>query len=239
MADLWIGMSGWSYAEWREHFYPPGLPSKDWLAYFSSRFRTVELNATFYRFPASSVLEGWRTSVADGFRFAVKANRRLTHVGEMPKSVDLSSFLERVQILQDRLGPVLFQFPPSRKRDDEWLASYLGMLSQDLRYVFEFRHKSWFEEPVYEQLRKRNVAFCVHDFLAAGTPLEVTADFAYVRFRGPDGPENTHYAPETLELWVGRIKELATKAREVYTYMQHDLAGLQDCLFLKSQLGAA
>src|ERR1035438_5739483 len=164
MATLFAGTSGFAYPAWKPAFYPAKLPAKGFLAYYSERLNCVEINYTFRRLPAASTLEAWVGATRSGFVFAVKANMRITHILRLKNAEQATDiFLKAIDPLRTsrRLGPVLFQLPPNMKCDAAVLRDYLALLPNGMRYAFEFRHESWLTEPVYEELRRRNVALCL------------------------------------------------------------------------------
>src|SRR5215213_335232 len=156
--NIHVGTSGWSYKEWKGSFYPPKLPAGEMLRYYSARFPTVEVNNSFYRIPSESVLAGWAGQVPEGFRFVLKASRRITHHHRLA-DVDgsLGYFLRAVNPLGERLGPTLFQLPPTFKKDVSRLSQFLGRLPQRWPAAIEFRHASWLDDEVYDVLRSRDV----------------------------------------------------------------------------------
>jgi uncharacterized protein YecE (DUF72 family) len=156
---LLVGTSGYSYKEWRGSFYPEKLPAGEMLAYYSTRLPAVEINNTFYRLPRASVLESWAESTSERFLFAIKASRRITHFRRLREVEELLQYLmDTVQVLGDKLGPLLFQLPPNFKRDDDLLGGFLELLPPRCRVAFEFRHDSWFEEEVYRILESHGCA---------------------------------------------------------------------------------
>lgn len=218
---LYVGTSGYSYKEWKGAFYPEKLPVSRFLEFYAGKLSTVEINNTFYRFPATKLLEGWRAATPEGFRFAVKANQGITHKGRL-KGVDQLAidFLERCQVLGDKLGPVLFQLPPNLKRDDERLAEFLGLLGSEVRCAFEFRHESWFDEAVFERLSEAGAALCISEGEKLDTPRVATARFCYLRLR-KDG-----YSDDELHDWRRWISGQLTAGRDVFAYLKHDQEGV-------------
>lgn len=217
---MWVGTSGYNYAEWRGSFYPADLPAARMLAYYAERLDTVELNATFYRMPTVTALETWARTAPDDFVFALKAHRRITHLARL-RDVDepVRVFCERARALGPKLGPVLFQLPPSFERDLARLADLLALLPADLAFAVEFRHASWYADEVYERLRGRNVALCVADTEAGTTPLVATADFGYLRLR------DEGYAEADLARWAAAIGAHAGGWRAAYVYFKHEASG--------------
>jgi uncharacterized protein YecE (DUF72 family) len=194
------GTSGFSYKEWRGAFYPDDLKNADMLEYYATRLPAVEINNTFYRLPRVKMLEGWAESVPPGFRFVIKASRRITHFKRLNDVEDVTGYLlQSVRILGDRLGVVLFQLPPNFRKDLDRLERFLDILPSDLRFTFEFRHPEWFDETVFEALSARNVAVCIADSEDEPGLMVSTADFGYLRLRRPN------YSLAELDLWADQI----------------------------------
>ncbi len=194
---LYAGSSGFSYPTWKPGFYPAGTPQREFLRSYAERMPSVELNATFYQLPSEERLRGWAEQTPPGFRFAVKMNRRATHFGDL--SV-VGTFCERVRALGDRLGPVLVQLPPTRPRDDGWLALILESLDPELSYAFEFRHPSW--EGV-EGVQLVNA-------------LDGEAPFRYLRLREPP------YDEAAVQGWADRLRPMIAGGVDVYAYFKHE-----------------
>jgi uncharacterized protein YecE (DUF72 family) len=215
--QLYAGTSGFAYKEWRGSFYPADLRDDAMLGHYASRLPTVEINNTFYRMPRESVVLGWADQVPDGFRFVLKASRKITHFGRL-KNVEseLRYFLQTSQALGRKRGPSLFQLPPNMKLDLERLTTFLALLPEGWRAAFEFRHASWFTDPVFDALRARNAALCVADQGEGGeaTPFVATADWGYLRLRR-DG-----YAPAELDAWARRIAE--PRWTEAFVFFKHE-----------------
>ncbi len=229
MARFWIGTSGWHYRHWKGAFYPDDLPSGQWLPFYAARFTTVELNASFYRQPRASTWELWRNMSPEGFLMALKASRFITHIKRLADCDDrLARFLGGARRLGDRLGPVLYQMPPTFHRTDEnvgRLEAFLSLLPRDLRHAFEFRHKSWFGDVTMDQLRRQGVAFCSFDMVGFRCPLVATASYAYVRFHGSEALYASNYTDETLDGWAGRLRKLAQSVDDVFVYFNNDAQG--------------
>src|SRR5215211_6295706 len=195
----YIGTSGWHYDHWKGPFYPSGLPEAALLEYYADRFGSAEINNSFYRLPEKKTLRRWREAVPEGFLFSVKASRYLTHMKKLKDPLEpLERLLDRVSVLETKLGPVLFQLPPRWRSNPERLQALLEILPENHRYAFEFRDPSWFDGEVYGLLAEHGAAFCVYDLDGRTSPKEVTADFAYVRLHGPDGPYRGRYGAERL-----------------------------------------
>lgn len=221
---VWIGTSGWSYKHWLGAFYPAGLPAREHLSFYSERFHTVELNTPFYHLPAETTPAKWREGTPEGFIFAVKASRYITHIKRLADAEDsVHKFLERMAPLGEKFGPVLFQLPPRWHYNEERLRAFVDLLPEGHRYAFEFRDPTWLNPRAYEILRSRNAALCVYDFNFYECPCEVTADFVYVRLHGPAGKYAGLYGPEGLEPWARRIKRWAgPEGLAVYCYFDND-----------------
>jgi uncharacterized protein YecE (DUF72 family) len=231
-AAVRVGTSGFAYPEWKGSFYPADLPASRMLTYYAERFDTVEINATFYRMPTAKTLAGWAALTPERFVFALKAPQRITHVARLRAVEDpVRVFLEAAGTLGTRLGPVLFQLPPSLPRDLDRLDGLLGLLPAGLRVALEFRHPSWFTDAVYERLRAAGVALCVADTGDGTTPLAVTAHFGYLRLRDAD------YDDAALDRWAAAIR---ARWREAWVYFKHEESGRGPALAarLRSRLPA-
>jgi len=220
-----IGTSGWSYEHWQGVFYPEGLAANQRLAYYQRYFRTVEINSSFYCLPSGDSMRHWCESVGDDFIFAVKASRYITHMKKLrdPRRT-IKAFLSRVEVLGDKLGPILFQLPPHWHINTERLAAFLKSLPKDYRYVVEFRDPTWFSSQIYELLAKHAVAFCIFDLDKKLSPLQVTADFVYIRLHGPKGPYQGRYSDRSLRNWAESIARWRREGREVFCYFDNDEA---------------
>lgn len=240
MARIHIGTSGWHYAHWSGSFYPGDLGKESYLQYYQNVFQTVEVNNTFYRLPEKKTLGSWKKTVGDGFLFSLKASRTITHLKKLKNSEDpVSKFLERAEVMEDKLGPVLFQLPPRWHADLERLAAFFDGLPDDFRYVFEFRDPSWFQKKVTDLLTERGAAFCITDYDGRLSPKAVTADFVYIRLHGPDGPYKGQYSKSSLSGWAGAISAWSRKNLDVFCYFDNDQRGYapQDARKLKKMMG--
>ncbi len=222
---LFVGTSGWSYRDWVGPFYPPNLPTREWLAFYSSHFRTVELNVTFYRLPFESMLRAWNQRAPDGFRFAVKGWRRITHVLRLD-SVDepLRVFGERIRLLADHLGPVLWQLPPSLRYDPERLDRFAQQLPREWRHAIEFRHASWLCADTYDLLRRHGLALVLVSSLRMPMVTEVTAPFVYLRFHGLEGGYAHDYTLAELRPWAEFARQQLAEGHDVFAYFNNDVA---------------
>lgn len=217
--NLYVGTSGYSYKEWKGSFYPENLSEKRMLHHYGERFRTVEINNTFYRMPKVSVLQAWADEVPTDFKFVLKASQRITHIQRLKGSDDSVSYLLDVAgTLKERLGPLLFQLPPNLKKDAPRLRDFLALLPPQRRAAFEFRHPSWFDEEVYGLLHDHRAALCIAE---AENDLEVpfvaTGDWGYLRLRRPD------YGDTELKTWVRRVREQGWL--DAFVFFKHEDEG--------------
>jgi uncharacterized protein YecE (DUF72 family) len=226
LPKYYIGTSGWVYPHWRGIFYPLKLAQSKWLGFYTAHFPTVELNNSFYHLPTEKAFSNWRDASPDGFLYAVKVSRFITHIKRL-KDVEepIETFLSRARHLNEKLGPLLYQLPPNMHRNDERLDAFVSLLPSGLRHVVEFRHESWLDEGVFDILRRRNVGFCVFDMPGLPCPLVATADFAYIRFHGSTGLYFSCYSDEELEDWAKKIAGLAKNLDTVYIYFNNDAEG--------------
>ena len=219
MATLYAGTSGFAYPAWKPGFYPAKLPSKQFLKHYAERLNCVEINYTFRRLPSASTLTNWVEAAPAGFVFAVKANQRITHILRLKNAAEATElFLRMIDPLRTarRLGPILFQLPPALKCDVALLRDYLALLPTGPRYAFEFRHVSWLAEPVYDELRQRNISLCVAESDKLEVPEVITADFVYYRLRKPD------YTPADVDALAARAGELLATGRDLYLMFKHE-----------------
>ena len=219
----YIGTSGWHYEHWRNRFYPEQLTKAKWLEFYATHFATVELNNSFYHLPSETAFANWRDSSPANFIFAVKVSRFITHMKRLKNTEEaVDKFITRAKILDQKLGPLLYQLPPNMHRNDDLLESFLSTLPQGMKHVFEFRHQSWLEEKVFDILHKYNMGLCVFDMPSISCPLVATADFAYVRFHGSTGLYFSCYSDEELADWAKRLADLAPNLKALYIYFNND-----------------
>jgi uncharacterized protein YecE (DUF72 family) len=236
MAEIRIGTSGWHYKHWKGPFYPADLPASKMLAFYMRHFDAVEINNSFYRLPSPDALAAWRDATPPGFCFAAKASRFLTHNKKLKEPENaLQNFLPRIEVLGKKLGPILFQLPPSWKCNTERLEEFLSVLPKKHRYTFEFREQSWICDANLELLRRHNAAFCIYEIAGYHSPIEVTADWAYVRLHGPGGKYQGSYSDEKLREWAKQIARWSRRLRAIHIYFDNDQAGYaaQNALRLK------
>lgn len=217
--NLYVGTSGYAYKAWKGSFYPADLAATRMLRYYGEHFRSVEINNTFYRMPSVPVLEAWAGEVPADFRFVLKAPQRITHLHRLQDAGDSLAYLLGVAAtLQARLGALLFQLPPSLKKDVPRLREFLALLPSQPRAAFEFRHPSWFDEAVFTLLHEHRAALCIAD---AGGDLEVpcvaTAEWGYLRLRRPD------YDDAALKAWAKRVQDV--EWQDAFVFFKHEDEG--------------
>jgi uncharacterized protein YecE (DUF72 family) len=224
-ARVRIGTSGWVYPHWRGTFYPKGLPTSEWLAYYAQRFDTVELNNSFYRQPSREQFQRWRRAVPAGFAYSVKLNRFITHIKRL--SVDaptIARSYDTVTGLGPALAAMLVQLPPRFGFDAERLDRFCSAVARRRRrHAIEPRDASWLSDASVAQLRARNVALCIADTPRWPTRLVVTADFVYLRFHGPGRLYSSPYADEGLREWAERVRGWRAEGRDVLAYFNNDV----------------
>ncbi|MFO7767070.1 MAG: DUF72 domain-containing protein [Pelovirga sp.] len=240
-ASSYIGTSGWQYDHWRGPFYSKGVNEHEMLAYYSQQFDAVEINNSFYRLPSLKAMEGWSDSVSSGFLFAVKASRYITHMKKLKDAEDsVNRLIERVEILGERLAPVLFQLPPNWRCNPQRLTDFLAVLPKGYRYAFEFRDTSWFDDRIYHLLEEAGAAFCIYDLAGCQSPKRLTAEFVYVRLHGPDAAYQGSYPVDTLCGWAGALCSWARQGKDIFCFFDNDQQGYapQNALKLKTMLSA-
>jgi uncharacterized protein YecE (DUF72 family) len=226
-AAVHIGTSGWHYKHWVGLFYPDKMPPSKMLRFYLERFDTVEINNSFYRLPTESAIEGWCRETPPNFCFAVKASRYITHNRKLNDPVNtVDKFMTLIEKLGRRLGPILFQLPPFWKLNIERLENFLSGLPKHQRYVFEFRNSTWDVPEVYELLRRHNAAYCIYELAGYRSPIQITADFTYVRLHGPGvNKYQGDYSERALRTWAARIEAWRTELKQIYVYFDNDQAG--------------
>lgn len=228
MSEIRIGTSGWSYDHWDGVCYPHGTPPAKRRDYYAARFDTVELNASFYRWPRDTTFAGWRRRLPPGFALSVKAPRGLTHAKKLyAPEVWIERIVRCWHELGDRRAVLLVQLPPAMERDDARLDYFLSRLPWWIRVSVEFRHPSWDDDAVYAILERHGTAYCVMS--GAGLPcvLRATAPFVYARLHGPDHEYlyGGSYSEDDLRWWADRIQEWHGAGRDVYVYFNNDGGG--------------
>jgi uncharacterized protein YecE (DUF72 family) len=219
-----IGTSGWSYRHWENGmFYPPRMPARERLPFFGTHFQTVEVNYSYYQLPPRKTFEAWRRDSPPEFLFAVKASRYLTHMKKLNEpDAPLQRLLDSAGGLEEKLGPLLFQFPRRWAINLERLAAFFEALAchGTRRWAFEFRHESWLSADVYALLRSNNAALCLP--IGWGLPLDVqvTADWTYLRFHG--GQRTIAFSDAELKPWAARLRQWRADGIDSYSYFNND-----------------
>lgn len=245
MAKLFIGTSGWVYSHWDGIFYPKDLSSKNKLKYFARHFKTTEINYSFYHLPRPKTYQNWYSQTPKDFIFSVKASRFITHIKRF-KGVNQAwrIFLKNTLNLKEKLGPILFQFPPSFQAAQEnikRLKKFLSILrgrtsiklssisrgsaSKNLKYAFEFRHPSWCDKKIYNLLKKFNVAWVIADSPNYPKSEVITADFVYIRMHGSQVLFGSKYTKKELKDLAQKIKKWLSLKKDVFIYFNNDFAG--------------
>lgn len=215
--NSWIGTSGFQYPEWKGKFYPGKMPASQMLSYYAERFSSTEVNYTFRRIPAETTIVKWSDATPARFKFAFKAPQRVTHFAKLRDCVELLQVFHRaLAVAGDKFGPVLFQLPPTFRKDAEVLRAFLAEVPDGMRAAFEFRHESWFDDSVFDILREGNAALCIAENEELVTPSVVTADFGYLRLRRED------YTTPQIKRWARWIEEQKSRWSETFIYFKHE-----------------
>jgi len=223
---IYIGTSGWSYKHWMGTFYPPGTKQKDRFPYYQKFFKTVELNSPFYHLPPRQTFEKWKDDVPDDFIYAVKASRFITHMKKLNDAGDsLTRLLDNASGLEEKLSIILFQLPPKWEINVERFRTFLEKLPKGNRYTFEFRDQTWYHDEIYSLLREFNCAFCIYELAGHVSPIEITANYVYVRLHGPGDKYQGSYTDEVLAEWAAWCKDWSESGKDVYVYFDNDQEG--------------
>jgi len=217
--NIWLGTSGFQYKEWKGNFYPEDLAAAKMLSFYAERFSTTEINYTFHRIPAPKTIDNWKEQTPEKFRFALKAPQKITHWSRLKDCSDsVEYFCKVVTGLGERLGPVLFQLPPTFKKDVEVLSSFLREVP-DMRAAFEFRHDSWFDDEIFALLKSRNISLCIADTDDLATPKKITADYGYLRLRRED------YTSADVQKWSDFVRDQKSNWKNAFVYFKHEESG--------------
>lgn len=224
--NIYIGTSGWSYKHWKDVFYPSDLNEKAYLKFYSEYFSTVEINSSFYHFLNPETIDKWTDIVPNDFIFSVKANRHITHTKRL-KDADktVPDFMKSLFGFKHKLGPILFQLPPSFAFDAQRLKSFTEELPKDYRYIFEFRNNQWFNPETYDILKNINAGFCIYNLGGVQSPKEITSDFAYIRLHGSINLGQGEYSSQEIEKISEDIKKFTAEKKDVYCYFNNDQNG--------------
>jgi uncharacterized protein YecE (DUF72 family) len=220
---LYIGTSGWDYPHWDKVFYPD---KRSRFEFYKKKFNTVEVNYTFYHLPDEKTLEKWRENAPSDFRYSLKASRLITHTDNRKSALYLTHlFIKRAKILSEKLGCILFQFPPNFGYDIDCLQIYLDRIPRDIRAVFEFRNKDWHRGEVFELLRERGLGYCIISAPNFSPIMTSTSDFIYMRCHGSKKWYASSYSDEELSLFAEGLLQFLEKGVEVYVYFNNDAMG--------------
>ena len=239
VSNIHVGCSGWVYRHWRGIFYPEGLPQKRWFERYAEEFDTVEINASFYRVPKPETFEGWRDKAPADFHYAVKVNRFITHMKKLLDCEDeVERFIALARPLGGKLGPLLYQLPPSLHKNLARLDSFLSRLPRDLEHVVEFRHNSWYDDDVLALLERHGAGFVVHDLRGLISPRWASGRTAYVRFHGSGGRYSGRYSDNALLGWADWLLDQTGQGRSAWAYFNNDIHGhaIEDARTLKSMV---
>lgn len=227
MQGVRIGTSGWVYKHWAESFYPKDWPKKDEFLFYAQHFPTVEINATFYRLPFENMVKGWRNKAPEGFLFAVKGSRFITHIKRLLEpEAGLKQFFDRIDLLGEKTGPILWQLPPSfhRKLENiERLEIFLKALPKTHKHAVEFRHPSWIVEETLALLKQHNAANVWLSSNRMAMDFTITADFVYLRFHGLEHGAAHDYTEEELSPWAEQLRKAAAGKLPAFVYFNNDL----------------
>jgi len=233
-----IGTSGWTYPHWKAVFFPADCPKPKWLEYYTEHFDTVELNATFYRLPKLKIFENWHARTPDHFLWAVKASKYITHTRRLKEADEpLERFYAASSGLKEKLGPILFQLPPSLPFDEKIFRRFCQTLEPSKRYALEVRHPSWISDRVFTLLDDFKIAFCIAETADRYPFYEaVTTDFVYIRLHGSQKLYASDYSEKELEIWARKIKAWG---KDTYVYFDNDFGGyaVKNAKRLKDMLG--
>jgi uncharacterized protein YecE (DUF72 family) len=241
MTDIRIGTSGYHYKHWLRRYYPEGTKPGEMLQHYVRDFDTVELNNTFYQLPGESTFDAWRDSTPPGFLYSVKGSRFITHMIKLKDAQrGLTNFMPRAERLRRKLGPILWQLPPGWKVNVDRLEEFLSILPRRHRYTFELRNETWMTDSVLELLKKHNAAFCIYELAGYHSPIELTADWTYIRLHGPTSFKyQGSYSDDQLAGWAERIRKWSRTLKGIYVYFDNDDSAyaVENALTLKRMLG--
>ncbi len=221
---IYIGTSGWNYDHWKEVFYERGYPKSKWLQFYAKHFSSVEVNATFYRSMHAKTFEKWHNNTPAGFKWAVKANRYITHIKRLNNVAEpLERFFDDVKALKEKLGPILFQLPPTLAFNEVVFHAFCKELPDNRRYTLEARHPSWLGEKALASLKTHHIALCISDTAGRYPYLEaVTSNFIYIRLHGSKELYASEYSEDELNNWAKKIKQWN---KDTYVYFDNDAEG--------------
>jgi uncharacterized protein YecE (DUF72 family) len=217
----WVGTSGFQYTEWKGTFYPEDLPTSKMLPYFAERLPTTEINYSFHRIPSGKTIEGWYKATPENFKFSLKAPQKVTHWQKLRNCGDTLRYFHQVICdLEKKLGCVLFQLPPTLKKDAALLSDFLVDIPEGMRAAFEFRDPAWFSDDIYELLKSKNLSLCIADSEKLATPEIATANYGYLRLRRED------YQSADIARWSEVLKKNESAWSDAYVYFKHEESGI-------------
>lgn len=226
MPKVCIGTSGWNYSHWADGvFYPKGLSQSKWLEYYTKFFNSVELNVTFYRLVKKQTFQNWRKGTPQNFYFIAKGSRFITHIKKLSTPEEpLGLFMDNACELKEKLVAILWQLPPSFKKDLKRLETFLKLVKKTpIRQAFEFRNNTWFNKEVYQLLKKYNTCLCIAHSNRFPCVKEVTSDFLYLRFHGQESLYSSNYSDKELKEWAGFAKQF--KSKDIFAFFNNDAYG--------------
>lgn len=223
---IYVGTSGWHYKHWKGTFYPADIRDSLQFEEYKKHFSSVEINNSFYRLPTPETFAMWKKTTPRDFVFAVKASRFITHMKKLNLDKGgIKKFFDSVKKLNGKLGVILFQLPPKWKINAARLKDFISVLPDKYRYAFEFREHSWYNDETYAILRSNNCAFCIYELEHHLSPMEVTADFVYVRLHGPGNKYQGRYTLNILNEWAQRCLKWQKQGKDVFIYFDNDQEG--------------
>ncbi|MBV8251806.1 MAG: DUF72 domain-containing protein [Chitinophaga sp.] len=225
-SQTYVGTSGWQYKHWKGVFYPEDIKEADELSVYAQTFHTVEINNSFYHLPPPERFRDWKAVTPSAFIFAIKGSRYITHMKKLQVDAEpIHKLISNAAHLKTKTGPILWQLPPRWKINPDRLQSFLTLLPQKYRYAFEFRDPSWWAPSIYALLKQYNCAFCIYELSGQLSPMEVTADWVYIRLHGPDGKYQGKYSTTALRKWAYRCQHWNKEKKDVYIYFDNDQQG--------------
>lgn len=224
MTDIRVGTSGFHYKHWVGRYYPEKTRPAEMLPFYLRDFDTVELNNTFYQLPKEESFDAWRDGVPDDFLFAVKGSRFITHMIKLKDAArGLANFLPRAERLGGKLGPILWQLPPGWRVNAGRLEEFLEVLPPEHQYAFELRNETWMTDAILDVLRRHNAAFCIYELAGYHSPIELTADWTYVRLHGPTAFKyQGSYSGAQMDAWAKRLVGWRKTLKGIYVYFDND-----------------
>jgi uncharacterized protein YecE (DUF72 family) len=232
MVDYYIGTMGFSYQEWSGAFFPKGLAGRDFLSYYSRIFNAVEIDSTFYGIPRRESVMRWKEAVPDGFRICVKVPRSITHEAKLVDVYkEMEAFIDAVKLLDEKLGVILLQFPPSFSSSNiHQVKGFIEDLPKEFKFAVEFRHRSWYVPKIGEMLARHNICWTATEFEGVPKEVELTSDILFIRFVGQHGRFRLHdheqieVSPQ-IEWWWGWIQSQIDRVQSIYCYFNDDFSG--------------